>query len=51
MKHKSERYKSRRVTPWDDQIEKTPTQKFVTKVTRDFFIRIVDLTDHKFKII
>lgn len=37
MKHKSERYKSRRVTPWDDQIEKTPTQEFVTKVTMEHY--------------
>ena len=33
MKHKSERYKSRRITPWDDQDEKIPTQEFVIKVT------------------
>lgn len=37
MKHKSERYKSRRVTPWDDQIEKTPTQEFVIKVTMEHY--------------
>ena len=37
MKHKSERYKSRRITPWDDQIEKTPTQEFVIKVTMEHY--------------
>ena len=37
MKHKSERYKSRKVTPWDDQTEKTPTQEFVAKVTMEHY--------------
>lgn len=37
MKPKSERYKSRRMTPWDDKDEKTPTQKFVTKVTMEHY--------------
>ena len=37
MKDKSERYKSRRITPWDDLIEKTPTQEFITKVTMEHY--------------
>ena len=37
MKHKSERYQSRRITPWDGLIEKTPTQEFVTKVTMEHY--------------
>ncbi len=38
MKRKSERYKSRRVTPWDEQIEKTPTQAlFVVVLVLDVY--------------
>ena len=37
MKQKSERYKSRRMTPWDDADEKTPSQEFVTKVTMEHY--------------
>lgn len=37
MKHKSERYKSRKVTPWDDNPKKTESQKFVTRVNMEHY--------------
>ena len=30
MKHQSDRYKSRRITPWDNVKEITPLQKFIS---------------------
>lgn len=37
MKRKSERYKSRKITLWDDLLEKTPSQEFITRVNMEHY--------------
>lgn len=39
MKHKSERYKSRRGTPWEDNAELTASQQFITQVNMEHYMQ------------
>lgn len=39
MKHQSDRYKSRRITPWDNAGELTPLQKFISRHYEEHYMQ------------
>lgn len=39
MKQKSERYKSRRKTPWEEKENLTPTQEFITRNYKEHYMQ------------
>ena len=39
MKNKSDRSKSRRITPWDDEDKLTPTQEFISRHFKEHYMQ------------
>ena len=39
MRHQSDRYKSRQITPWDNESELTPSQAFITRHYKEHYMQ------------